>query len=485
MPHNGTGYDPTEDDLEGSFLLDRIGSMVYPSASHPEAPSATVAQTCFIILSIYIGLGMLSQPFGLRLGGWAALIALGGTAALFFLSATLLGKASDLLPPGSQRTFPVLGGKLAGPAGRSTVSGLAALELFGAVTIAIVVVLAQLELLLPAKVIFSLSPVALSCIIAVAGLIPALSLKDVSRLAPIAAAGSGASAAVAIAVLCLLVVDPNREHVHQPPASRDVALWPGIMQSVGIFAVSMSGHSCLPALRTAMKRPDHFPQALAAAFSIIAAAYAVVAAVGYWYWGNAVSPLATFDLATNSPYSSSNGMALLGGWLQIDRILAALVLVTCSAKIPALVMVIEELLAGLVPSSGSGSGSGSSMGRYEDHLVSPLLESSEQQGNVPSQNWWPRISPRHRQFGIRVAIAGSAMAVAVTARDNLGSVLSLVGGACSMATSLILPVLFYIKLSWAGHGKVGRVALGALLALGVYLLVQVTYQGAREMVQQS
>lgn len=307
-------------------------------------------------------------------------------------------------------------------------------------------------------------------------------MKDVSRLAPIAAAGSGASAAVAVAVLCLLALDPHREHVHQPPAPHDDFRWPGVMQSVGIFAVSMSGHSCLPALRSAMKRPDHFPRALAAAFSIIAAAYAMVAAVGYWYWGNAVSPLATFDLSTNSPYSSSSGMDLLGGWLKIDRILAALVLITCSAKIPALVMVIEELLEGLVPSAGSGS----SMGRYDDdHLVSPLLESSENQGNIQSQSWWRKISPRHRQFGIRVAIAGSAMILGVTARDNLGSVLSLVGGACSMATSLILPVLFYTKLSWAGHGKVGRAALTALLALGVYLLLQVTYQGVLEMVQQS
>ena len=138
-------------DFERSPLLNRIGSMVYPSASHPEAPSATVAQTCFIILSIYIGLGMLSQPYGLRLGGWAALAALGATAALFFLSASLLAKASDLLPHGYQRTFPVLGGVLAGPAGRCTVSGMAALELFGAVTIAVVVILSQLELLLPAK----------------------------------------------------------------------------------------------------------------------------------------------------------------------------------------------------------------------------------------------------------------------------------------------------------------------------------------------
>ena len=237
------------------------------------------------------------------------------------------------------------------------------------------------------------------------------------------------------------------------------------MQSIGIFAVSMSGHSCLPALRTAMKRPDHFPRALAAAFSIIAAAYAMVAAVGYWYWGNTVSPLATFDLATNSPYSSSSGQSFLGGWLKIDKCLAALVLITCSAKIPALVMVIEELLEGLWPSSEATIGNSSHRQHQNNHddLVSPLLEASprgeHQHAGTGTTNdtMWSSINPRHKQFATRIAIAGFAMVLAVTARDHLGSILSLVGGACSMATSLIIPVMFYAKLSWRTHGKIGKI----------------------------
>jgi vesicular inhibitory amino acid transporter len=405
-----------------------------PSVDHA-APGSTVAQTCCIILSIYVGLGLLSQPYGLRLGGWTALAALAGTAALFFTSASLLARACDLLPPGVPRTFPELGEALAGRAGRVAVAAAASVELFGAAIISMVVVLQQLELLLPSEGLGDLSPQVIASIITAAGLLPALALPNVSRLAPVAAAGSGASAAVALAVLSLAAIDPNRKDVHQPPAPRAIAHWPGLIQSIGIFAVSMSGHSTLPALRAAMHRPQAFPRALAAAFSIMAGAYAAVACAGYYYWGEAVSPLVTFDLASNSPYARSGGVA--GRWFGVDRVLAAAVLVTCSAKLPALIMVVEELLRGCL----SGEGGAQSRGV---------------------------------RLAGRTAIAAAALVLGVAAREELGNVLGLVGGACSMMTSLVLPLAFYARLAWGRHGQTGRSALVSLIALGLLLLVQVT-----------
>ncbi|KAG7673508.1 hypothetical protein Ndes2526B_g03042 [Nannochloris sp. 'desiccata'] len=441
---------------------------------------ASVSSTCLIILSIYVGLGLLSQPYGLRLGGWIGLISLLSTAALFFCSATLLAKACDFLPPGHAQTFPVLGHALAGNAGRAGVTLLAGFELFGAIMIGLVIVLQQLELLLPREGLFTLSPLVLACIIAVSGLIPTLAFQDVSRLAPIAAAGSGASAAVAIAVLSLPLVDPERQSVHQPPAPHAVAHWPGLLQSVGIFAVSMSGHSSLPSIRSKMQHPRRFPRALGASFAIMAGVYAVVASAGYYYWGDAVSPLITFDLATNSAYSSltttagarsSNRAGLINGqvwwqqWIQIDRILASLILITCSAKVPALVMVVEELIKGVLPAR-----------TRQEAFAADVSFHRLQQHEAHSQTWLQRKS----QFLSRVAIAGCALALGVPARNQLGSVLSLVGGACSMSTSLVLPVAFYTKLSWETHSNAGKVGLSGILVLGSVLLAQVTYQVARQ-----
>jgi amino acid permease len=471
----------SDDDLEVS-LLD-----VEESNLH----GASVTSTCLIILSIYVGLGLLSQPFGLHLGGWLGLISLICTAFLFFSSANLLAKACDLLPPGSPPTFPVLGHNLAGNVGRAGVTIFAAIELFGAIMIGLCICLQQLELLLPREGLFSLSPLTLACIIAVSGLIPTLAFQDVSRLAPIAAAGSGASAAVAIAVLSLLVVDPDREYVHQPPAPHALAHWPGVLQSIGIYAVSMSGHSSLPGIRSKMKSPHKFSYALGASFAIMALVYSVVASAGYFYWGDAVSPLITFDLATNSAYSSLTtgggngadggstgvGNINIGGisgqswhqsWhqsLQIDRILAALVLITCSAKVPALIMVTDELIKGVLPAR-----------TRQAAFAADVSFHRRQQPEGAGQTWLQRRS----QFLSRVAIAACALGLGVPARNELGNVLSLVGGACSMTTSLVLPVAFYTKLSWETHSNAVKVGLSGLLVLGSVLLVQVTYQGARQ-----
>ena len=243
-----------------------------------------------------------------------------------------------------------------------------------------------------------------------------------------------------------------------------------------------------------MQTPAHFPHAVAAAFSIMAAVYASVATVGYWYWGESVSPLATFDLATNSPFSSScrgggggGGGAVWHPWLEIDRILAALVLVTCSAKIPALVMVIEQLLKSLFNSSDSS-------GTETDGGVESINydEDDDDEGVaiavvVTTTN---RVSAVHRhtrtfllahvQFIRRASIAAAALVVGVAARNELGDFLSLVGGACSMTTSLILPLLFYTKLAWGTVSTVRKAVLISLLVVGVVLLVQVTFQDARQ-----
>jgi vesicular inhibitory amino acid transporter len=53
-----------------------------------------------------------------------------------------------------------------------------------------------------------------------------------------------------------------------------------MLQSVGIFAVSVSGHASLPSLRTAMRKPAQFPRVLTLTFSVLLAFYASVAAAG-------------------------------------------------------------------------------------------------------------------------------------------------------------------------------------------------------------
>lgn len=65
----------------------------------------------------------------------------------------------------------------------------------------------------------------------------------------------------------------------QPPPGHHL-LSTGILQSVGIIAVSVSGHSTLPSLRAAMQRPSRFPRVLNTTFGTMLLVYSALAAAG-------------------------------------------------------------------------------------------------------------------------------------------------------------------------------------------------------------
>lgn len=79
-------------------------------------------------------------------------------------------------------------------------------------------------------------------------LLPLLCI-DLRRLSRFAMLGSVSTALVVCMVLGLLALDPHRTAMpQQPPPGHHAASW-GILQAVGIFALSCSAHTTLPALR--------------------------------------------------------------------------------------------------------------------------------------------------------------------------------------------------------------------------------------------
>ena len=59
--------------------------------------------------NIFMGLGLLSMPYAMRLSGWAGLGALAVASALFCLSGRLLVGAFDQIPAHMSHTYPALG----------------------------------------------------------------------------------------------------------------------------------------------------------------------------------------------------------------------------------------------------------------------------------------------------------------------------------------------------------------------------------------
>lgn len=219
----------------------------------------------------------------------------------------------------------------------------------------------------------------------------------------------------------------------QPPPGH-TALGPSLAQAVGIFAVSLSGHTTLPALRAGMSRPSQFPAVLRAAFGVMALTYGGVGAAGYWYYGDATAALVTTNISAAGAWASSH----------LDRGLACLLLVSCATKYPALVLVLQDLLLGLV------------------------------QGSSPQARRHP---PRPAFLtALRVLLCAASVAASYAAFDAVAGVMALVGSVASLSCSLLMPVLFYALLAWKELGRAARAGLAALLALGAVLMVYLTTQ---------
>ena len=87
----------------------------------------------------------------------------------------------------------------------------------------------------------------------------------------------------------------------QPPPPH---IWLGasLPQAMGIFAVALSGPSgsALPTLRGTMKHPQNFRRVLLIALGVMTGVYALMGALGYFYFGSGASQLITADLETKS-----------------------------------------------------------------------------------------------------------------------------------------------------------------------------------------
>lgn len=60
-------------------------------------------------VNIYVGVGLLSMPYAMRLAGWSGLLGLLAAVCLFGTSALLVVRAFDKLDSGTPHTFPALG----------------------------------------------------------------------------------------------------------------------------------------------------------------------------------------------------------------------------------------------------------------------------------------------------------------------------------------------------------------------------------------
>ena len=182
---------------------------------------------------------------------------------------------------------------------------------------------------MPAAGLFGLGPLHTGVLLTTITITPLLFIPTMRRLAMLSSMGFISTVLVTLAVAAATVVDPHRRAIPQqvrelfpqlaaqcdllgsassefcphdgrasgcplgnetflcvaaqPPPGHEAVRW-GIIQATGIFAVSVSGHSCLPAVRNSMAQPQRFNSVLNLAFSTMALIYGTVASLGCARW---------------------------------------------------------------------------------------------------------------------------------------------------------------------------------------------------------
>ena len=68
------------------------------------------------------------------------------------------------------------------------------------------------------------------------------------------------------------------------------------MVCLGIFILSMAGHAALPGVYAQMRRPEDFNRMLDVSFFVIFLVYAVVAACGFYTYGDETAVVVTTNI---------------------------------------------------------------------------------------------------------------------------------------------------------------------------------------------
>ena len=69
----------------------------------------TFSPVLVLQINVFMGIGLLSCPYAMRLSGWAGLLALAGAACLFCLSGKLIVAGFKKIPGNMPQTYPALG----------------------------------------------------------------------------------------------------------------------------------------------------------------------------------------------------------------------------------------------------------------------------------------------------------------------------------------------------------------------------------------
>lgn len=178
------------------------------AASENSPPLALLPQfTCFV------GLGILTLPYTLRLSGWFGLVFLLAAIATFFATAYMMHVCLASLPPTTPPTYSHIAKAALGQPGVVAAQVFAQADLFGGSVMGLIIGWQQFGLLLPSTEDLGFNQFRVALGLSLLVLLPALFLRSFRELAVFSWLGLFCAGLLCVGALGLVLWDPSRQHV--------------------------------------------------------------------------------------------------------------------------------------------------------------------------------------------------------------------------------------------------------------------------------
>ncbi|XP_052627414.1 amino acid transporter AVT1I isoform X2 [Lactuca sativa] len=351
--------------------------------------TASFISTCFNALNALSGVGILSIPYALASGGWLTLILLLVIASSTFFTGLLIQRCMDSDP--TIRTYPDIGERAFGKAGRTLISISMNIELYLVATGFLILEGDNLCKLFP-DIDFDIygtrigSKTAFIVIIVIL-ILPTSLLNDMSILSYISASGVLASVIILSSVFWAGAFDGIGFQ-----EKGNFVKWNGVPSAISLYAFCYCAHPVFPTLYTSMKNQRQFSKVLFFCFAFSTITYSLMAVIGYLMFGSKVESEITLNLPTNKISS---------------RVAIFTTLVTPIAKYAL--------------------------------MLTPIVDTIETQ-------FQSFCNKRKCSFLIRTILMISTVVVAMFV-PFFGNLMSLVGALLSATASITIPCLCYLKIS--------------------------------------
>ncbi|XVF43120.1 hypothetical protein PTKIN_Ptkin02bG0015000 [Pterospermum kingtungense] len=384
-------------------------------------------RTCFNGLNALSGVGILSIPYALAQGGWLSLLLLFLVAILCWYTGLLLRRCMDADAHQPIKTYPDIGDHAFGYKGRAIVSVFMYLELYLVAVEFLILEGDNLDKLFPnmgfkvagLKIGGKQAFVLLTSLV----ILPTTWLKSLGMLAYVSAGGVLASFILVVCIFWVGAVDRVGFH-----GSDDVLLnWTGLPTAISMFTFCYCGHSVFPTICSSMKDRSQFSKVLLVCFITSTINYGLMAVLGYLMYGEHLKSQVTLNLP-------------------IKKI---------STKIAIYTTLINPLTKYAI-------------------ITAPIATAIEE--NPLFRN------SRSLSILIRTAIVVSTVIVALTI-PFFGYVMAFIGSFLSVAASMLLPCLCYLKIHKAAR-KFGLelVIIIAILVAGSFIGVVGTFTSVKQIV---